>query len=58
MLCQLSCVACEGKRDCPYGGTIIRLGKELGIQTPVCAILQQLIECVEGILIETKHAKH
>nr|WP_318693447.1 hypothetical protein [uncultured Treponema sp.] len=48
MLCQLSCVACEGKRDCPYGGTIIRLGKELGIQTPVCAILQQLIECVEG----------
>lgn len=31
-----------------FCGTIVRLGKELGIETPVCALLQQLIECVEG----------
>lgn len=32
-----------------FCGTIVRLGKELGIETPVCALLQQLIECVEGM---------
>ena len=30
-----------------FCGTIVDLGKELGIETPVCALLQQLIKCVE-----------
>ncbi|MCQ2241001.1 ketopantoate reductase family protein [Treponema sp.] len=31
-----------------FCGTIVRLGKELGIETPVCTLLQQLVECVEA----------
>lgn len=30
-----------------FCGTIVDLGKELGIETPVCALLQQLIKCVK-----------
>lgn len=30
-----------------FCGTIVRLGRELGIETPVCHLLQQLIKCVE-----------
>lgn len=30
-----------------FCGTIVRLGRELGIETPVCLLLHQLIKCVE-----------
>lgn len=31
-----------------FCGTVVRLGKELNIDTPVCALLEKLIECTES----------
>lgn len=31
-----------------FCGTVVRLGKELGIQTPVCDLLHKLIKCTES----------
>ena len=31
-----------------FCGTIVKLGKELGIQTPVCDLLHKLIKCTES----------